>query len=156
MVQDTQAEAHQLSKVREIRLDQEREQRLAANIEQNMASRLSEAQGRELALASGLEELKHGMDSLVSRLNTITGEALPPGVQLTSMVPESAGIALAGNAGTYEAILQYASNLRESHLFQSVTVLQAAGSGREGLGFTVMASIQLASEDDTQEDISSP
>jgi len=77
----------------------------------------------------------------VSRLSTITGEALPPGVQLTSMVPERSGIALAGNAGSYEAILQYASNLRESHLFETVTVLQAAGSGREDLGFTVLASI---------------
>lgn len=66
------------------------------------------------------------------------------------MVPESAGIALAGNAGTYEAILQYASNLRESHLFQSVTVLQAAGSGREDLGFTVMASIPESSEDNAE------
>ena len=64
-----------------------------------------------------------------------------------------AGIALAGSAGTYEAILQYASNLRDSRLFQSVTLLQAAGSGRQDLGFTVIASIPQNSE---EEDVSSP
>ncbi len=155
-VQERQVEAHLLSLAREIRLDQEREQRLFANIEGGLASRLAEARGRELALTSGLGELKLRIDTLVSRLNTITRAALPPGVQLTSMVPERAGIALAGNAGTYEAILQYASNLRQSGLFQNVTVLQAAGSGRENLGFTVMASIPEPLEDGSGRVLANP
>lgn len=60
-VQDQQEEAHRLSLVKEIRLDQEREQRLAANIEQKTTSRLEEARGQELALDSGLAELKRRM-----------------------------------------------------------------------------------------------
>ena len=148
-VQDKKVEAGRLAVLRDFRLDQEREQRLAANVQSVAESRLAEAQEQETVLESGLSHLKLEMDTLVARLETITGDALPIGVQLTGLVPGREGISLAGTSDSYEAVLQYAANLRESSHFEGAAVVEAAGSGDGTFGFTVLAIIpQPAAEDE--------
>ncbi len=148
-VQDQKVEAEKLTVLRNVQLNQEREQRLAANVQSLAKSRLVEAQEQEAALESGLSQLKLEMDSLLARLETITGGALPTGVQLTSLVPGKEGISLAGTADSYEAVLQYAANLRGSSHFGGAWVVQAGGSGDGTFGFTVLAVIpQPVAEDE--------
>ncbi len=148
-VQDQKAEAERLVALRDFRLDQERGQRLAANIQSTAESRLVEAQEHEAALESSLSQLKLEMDTMLARLATITRDALPNQVQLIGLIPGMEGISLAGTADSYEAVLQYAANLRESPLFERALVVQAAGSGDGTFGFTVLAIIpQPAAEDE--------
>jgi Tfp pilus assembly protein PilN len=98
---------------------------------------------RQLLLLQ-LEDLQTGMEILLARLETLSTTARPVGLTLTSLVQRGDGFGLVGTASSYDQVLAYAANLRDSGLFADARVLKV--DGKENPGDLLSASVSFQVE----------
>lgn len=103
--------------------------------------RLSEGQLRTLEdftqsavdLAIGLEtrltQLRGAVDDLLAQKEAITVDAPPSDLRVVTAVLEGGEFAISGNASSYEDVIRYTANLRETGLFSSVKITRLASTG---------------------------
>lgn len=127
-VNDMSLEAATLSS----RLDQlerqARQHRLSLARASATESDIEAANQLSLSLESYLDSLQKEIESLLSRLDTITREALPPGVEIATVALQGNELSLAGSAPSYEHVVQYTANLRASGLFTGARIQRTEAS----------------------------
>ena len=111
------------------RLDRQvRVQRLNLAVQSGVQAETERALRLRGTLEAQLTGLEDHLDSLLERLNTLSGSALPTSVSLTSLGQLGNDFIMSGSASTYEDALVYTSALRESGLFGGVFIMQTSGS----------------------------
>ncbi|HLF03857.1 MAG TPA: PilN domain-containing protein [Dehalococcoidia bacterium] len=95
------------------------------------------------ALQLHLDELAISMDTLLARLETMSATAMPAGVALNSLVQRADGFTLVGTAYSYDQVLAYAANLRDSGLFSDARVLKMDGREKPEDPLAASVSFQL-------------
>ncbi len=127
-VNDMSAEAATLSS----RLDQlerqARQHRLSLARASATQSDIEAASQLSLSLESYLDSLQKEIEDLLSRLDTITREALPPGVEIATVALQGNELSLTGSAPSYEHVVQYTANLRASGLFTGARIQRTEAS----------------------------
>ena len=105
-----------------------------------------------LGMESSLAELKVNIDTLLARLTAITEDTASADIRLSGLAPGERGFVLAGTASNYEAVFNYATNLRDSPHFENASVQTLTGSGQGAVGFTVVATVpEPVVEEDAEE-----
>lgn len=131
----------------DIRENQARDYRLAVARQRVVDQRINDTDLEVLGLESQLVGFGEEMDTLLSRLGEITGNAAASNVVLSRLVPITEGFSVSGSSITYGDVLEYAALMRASPNFDDATVLQAADSSGGELGFTVVITVSVPEED---------
>ena len=146
-VSDVSGESRPLSAKLDIREGQARDFRLAMARQNVVDQRIAEADIGALGLINGLEPFGQEMETLLSRISSITGVAASSGVTLSRLIPTLEGFSVSGSANSYSDVLRYAATLRNSPDFEDATVLQVADTDTEQLGFTVIVNIPMPEDE---------
>ena len=135
----------------DIREEQAREYRLAT-VRQNVVDRrIADVDLEALALVNNLDSFEQEMETLLTRLSGITGNAESSNVALTRVVPIPEGFSVSGSANSYSEVLGYAASMRDSPNFQDARVLQVADSAGSTLGFTIVVTIAAPTNEEDEE-----
>jgi hypothetical protein len=97
--------------------------------QRNNNRQLESVRSQTASLEARLEQLQKEADTVLARLFTITDDARPPGVEVSSVTPLGQGYTLSGGAGSHADALQYVSNLRSSPFFSEVRIVRLDGPG---------------------------
>lgn len=81
--------------------------------------------------------LEKEMDTLLARINDITGNAGPSDVALVWVGPRPDGFSVSGKAETYSDVLGYAASMRSSPNFEDAMVVQVSDPSGSQVAFTV-------------------
>ena len=145
------SDSDQLSLRRDSAQSEERAE-LATQVERlGRKGEFQEAQQQALGMESGLAQLELDNEGLVNGLVAVTEGTSPFGVELASVTPNEGGFALAGTAGSYNAVFAYADHLRALDLFEEASIRQLSGSGGGTVAFSLLASIPQPVEEEEEE-----
>ena len=107
-------------------------------------------------MESGLAQLQLNMDRLVNGLMVITQGTSRFSIELSSVAPDEGGFALAGTAGTYNEVFEYADHLRTSDFFEEASIQQLTGSDEGTVAFSLLASVPQPVEEEEEEEEQEP
>ena len=86
--------------------------------------------------------VREDIADLIARLDVLVNSARPEGLSVPSIAPKGDEFLVAGAATTYEDVLLYAENIRNSGLFSEVIVEGVQGEGIAGTAGTAQAGVQ--------------
>lgn len=131
-----------------------REHRLIVGRTRSYTQRIDSIKVLNGNLESRLGDLATGLRNTLDRMEMISRHALPSDVRVESFSLEGKEFNLSGAASSYEALLEYTSNLRAAgpELFSDARIVQvdsiiftqageSDGSSNTGVGFRVIATI---------------
>jgi Tfp pilus assembly protein PilN len=110
---------------------QERRHRLERGQARAIEERIAATELFTDTLNTKLDTLDQDTDFLLQRAGAMTREALPSGVQINSIGQQGDGFGISGTADTYEDVLRYTANLRETGLFSDVRAVRLSGGGSD-------------------------
>ena len=122
---------------------QERRTRLVQGQAKAVEQQIASADLFQGDLETQLAVLSLDKDILLLRAKAMTREALPPTVYPNTVSNQAQGFVISGTADSYENVLQYTANLRDTGLFSTVTVTRVSGTGSEDAVRTVSFSVNV-------------
>ncbi|MFQ6026119.1 MAG: PilN domain-containing protein [Dehalococcoidia bacterium] len=139
-----EAEAEQLARRLTNTERTERLQRLAAGRMDKVEEELAQLQQQALGLDAYQIAAKEDVQALISRMNTISGDALPRGVRVSDLGRHPRGFAVSGTAFAYEDVIQYKENLLDSGRFSDVQIQQVQSQSDSEITFNLSAVVPSA------------
>ncbi|MCH8063208.1 MAG: PilN domain-containing protein, partial [Chloroflexi bacterium] len=124
LVGNLEVEAATLSKRLDNLKRQERNHRLEQGLARATQERILSFELLTESLLGHLGLLEEDLDILLLRAEQITRDALIPSVAVNSFSQQGGEFGLTGTAGSYEDVLQYTSNLRETGVFDEVRIVR--------------------------------
>ena len=97
-----------------------------------------------------LLSLDQEMETLLSRIADITGNAGPSNVEIARFGHTTEGFAVNGSANRYSDVYLYAAAMRSSPNFDYAVVIQVASSGDAKFGFTVEVTIPVPAPEEEE------
>lgn len=108
---------------------QERRMKLDQGQATALEQRIVSTQEQQDGLLDQLALLELDKNYLLQRAHWMTAAALTPGVRVDNVAQQGNGFGVTGVAFSYEDVLEYSANLRQSALFSSVQVVRVTGGG---------------------------
>ena len=122
---------------------QERQRHLTRASATVLEKRVAESAGAAGSLDARLADLNRETETLLERLNTVTGRAGDMGVVVSSLSQQGESYLISGSAVSYQAAVEFTQGLERSGLFSDARLVRAGASGAGGLnvGFQVKAAV---------------
>ncbi|MCH8206026.1 MAG: hypothetical protein IH956_03375 [Chloroflexi bacterium] len=112
----------------------ERMYTIGVNRDTRTSQEAEKIRGQVGQLETRLFSLRRDVETILARMKALEEGALTYGVNIPSLSPQADQVIIGGTAGSYDQLLKYLKELRESELFEDVVVESVRGLGPANVG----------------------